>query len=74
MDTNRTPSINILAHQAVEYLTNRYNEECLRYPLMRRDVSLKGYINANLKYAIRNIRNRNLGASSTPEHHATVLP
>ena len=63
-----------LVKQATEYLGRRYDEEALRYPLMRDTVTREGYIRVNLPFAVRNIRNRNLGASDKPAHQGTVLP
>ena len=47
-----------MKQQATEYLTQRYNEQALKYPLMRKDISLELYLKRNLPYAIRNLKNK----------------
>jgi RecA-family ATPase len=60
---NRDKEIQMtLREKAIEYLKNRYEEEAFKYPLMRKDVTLNGYVQANLKYAMRNIRNKERNA------------
>lgn len=39
--------------EAVERLTNRYNEQALKFPIMRDKITLKGYISANIRTVMR---------------------
>lgn len=39
-------------HDAKEYLTRRYNDQCNRWPTMRNEITLEVYLAANMKYLV----------------------
>jgi hypothetical protein len=51
MTTQHTP---VNKAEALNRLTNRYNEQVERYPLMRDNIPLALYIRRNIKQVMRN--------------------
>jgi len=39
--------------QMTEYLTDRYQTQCKRWPMMRNDISLDTYVKANLEHMVK---------------------
>lgn len=42
--------------QVKQYLRERYQAQCLKFPLTRKFVTEKQYVSANLRYALRNAK------------------